>query len=483
MFRNLVMSDILSFFSDQKKSSADIEAALLDMKSNDLPWATGKVFAYVYEPAPDAYALIKKAYMLFLTENGLDPTAFSSLLKMEQEVIGTAIQLLNGDDKSAGNFTFGGTESIILAIKTARDFARDKYPEKTKPNIVLPVTAHAAFFKACHYLCVEAKIIPVNEETFTPSMTDYENAIDENTLMLVGSSPSYAHGVIDPIEEIAALAKSKNLLCHVDACVGGMYLPFAKALGYDIPNFDFSVEGVTSISMDFHKYGYTAKGASCILHKDRALRKYQIYTCSEWSGYSLVNPTVMSSKTGGSLAACWANLSFLGFDGFRTIVEETQGAKTKVADAIQKNKHLKLLGNPVMNMIAFGSNSIDLFALAAKMKEKGWYIQLQFKHGISPTNIHLSINQANVPHIDAFISDLTEIVEDLANSETHTALPFPQEFLDSLTPEMVNQLKESLGVADGEAPVDLTLINRILDAASPATRDMILKEFVNGLFR
>jgi sphinganine-1-phosphate aldolase len=170
------------FFSESSPNSSEIEKSLHDLKTNDLPWESGKVMAYVYEPDPEAYALIKKAYMMFLTENGLDPTAFSSLLKMEQDVIDIAIELLGGDKNSAGNFTFGGTESIMLAVKSARDFIREKHPENTKPNIVLPVTAHAAFFKACHYLCVEAKVIEVDEESFLPSISDYEKVIDEHTI-------------------------------------------------------------------------------------------------------------------------------------------------------------------------------------------------------------------------------------------------------------------------------------------------------------
>ncbi len=471
------------FFNPNRPTSGDVEQSLKELKANDLPWKTGKVLAYVYEPDPEAYALIQKAYMMFLTENGLDPTAFSSLLKMEQEVIDIAINLLGGNEQSAGNFTFGGTESIILAVKAARDYAKEKYPHIQQPNIVMPVTTHAAFFKACHYLSVDPKVIEVNDKTFTPDVRDYENAIDENTILLVGSAPSYAHGVIDPIEDIAALARSKNILFHVDACVGGMYLPFAKNLGYDIPKFDFSIEGVTSMSMDFHKYGYTAKGASCVLYKDRELRKYQIYTCSEWSGYSIVNATVLSSKTGGSLAACWANLQFLGATGYEKIVEQTQSAKMRIVDAITSIPSLSLLGNPVMNMVAFASDTIDLFALTGMMKERGWYIQLQFKHGISPTNIHLSINQANVPHIQQFIDDLKSCVLELERSGSTAAIPFPEKLLASLTPEMVNQLKGSLGVGDGEAPDDLTMVNRILDASPPHIRDMILKEFVNGMFR
>ncbi|MGK0389975.1 MAG: sphinganine-1-phosphate aldolase, partial [Maribacter sp.] len=217
--------------------------------------------------------------------------------------------------------------------------------------------------------------------------------------------------------------------------------------------------------------------------KERELRKYQIYTCSDWSGYSVVNATVMSSKTGGSLAACWANFQFLGVKGYEEIVRGTQSAKLKVEEAIKGIAALRLLGKPVMNMIAFSSEKIDLFSLVNLMKAKGWYIQLQFKHGISPTNIHLSINQANVVHIDTFIDDLQTCVKELESSTVNTSLPFTDELLASLTPEMVNQLKGALGVSDGEAPDDLTMVNRILDAAPPHIRDMILREFVNGMFR
>ncbi len=472
-----------NFFEQERPSSFEVIQLLEQLKKNDIPWKSGRVMAYVYEPEPEAYALIQKAYMMFLTENGLDPTAFSSLLKMEQEVIDAALQLVGGTEQSAGNFTFGGTESIILAVKAARDYARDMYPHIKQPNIVLAETGHAAFFKACHYLCLETKVIPVDAETFTPNPEDYRNAIDENTVMVVASTPSYAHGVIDPVEDIAKIAKEKGVLCHVDACVGGMYLPFAKRAGFDIPNFDFTVDGVTSISMDFHKYGYTAKGASAILYKDRELRKYQIYTCSSWSGYSVVNPTVLSSKTGGSLAACWANMNFIGAKGFEEIVKETETAKGKVVDAIKNMKGIRLLGKPIMNMVAFAGDGVDLFSLSKRMNDMGWYIQLQFKAGISPTNIHLSINRANVPHIDAFIEDLGKVVQDLLDNPPNDALPFPAEMLEGITPEMVQQLKTVLGVGDGEAPSDLTMVNRILDAVSPAKRDMILREFVNGLFR
>lgn len=471
-----------NFFDKDRPSSADIMQSLRALKSGDIPLQTGKTMAYVYEPSPEAYQLQREAYTEYLTENGIDPTAFQSVLKLEHDVIGLALDLLGGDEASAGNFTFGGTESIMLAIKSARDYAREHRAEITRPNIVLPVTAHAAFFKACHYLCVDPVVVPVDKDTFVPEMSSIEDAIDSNTIMLIASAPSYTHGVMDPVSDIAALAQRKGLLCHVDACVGGFYLPFARMAGYDIPAFDLSVEGVTSISADFHKYGYTAKGASCILYKEKSLRKYQIYTCADWSGYAVVNPTVLSSKTSGSLAACWANFSSLGAKGYEEIVSQTQEARIKVENYLKQSEHYRVLGRPVMNMIAFTSDHIDLFNCVKMMKEKGWYIQLQFEHGISPTNIHLSVNRANVPFIDDFINDLTEVTALLVGQEK-SALPFPKEMLAQLTPEMLAQLKSGLGVGDGEVPEDMTLVSRLLNEAPPQIRAMMLQEFMNDLLR
>jgi len=200
------------------------------LKAHDIPWQTGKVLAYVYEPSPEAKQLVKDAYSLFLSENGLDPTAFPSLLKLEKDVVRMAATLLGGDEQATGNFTSGGTESIILAVKTARDRARAYKPHIQKPQLILPETAHAAFHKAGHYLGVEVVMVPVNKETFKVDAAVMEAAINENTILLVGSAPNYPFGVVDPIEDLATLAKKHDILLHVDCCVGGMYLPFAKGL-------------------------------------------------------------------------------------------------------------------------------------------------------------------------------------------------------------------------------------------------------------
>jgi sphinganine-1-phosphate aldolase len=186
--------------------------------------------------------------------------------------------------EASENFTSGGTESIMLALKTARDYMREKRPEITQAEVVLARTAHAAFFKACHYLDLKPVVVPVDEDTFKAIPEEMEKAITPQTILLVGSAPSYAHGVIDPIEEIAGLAKERDLLCHVDACMGGMYLPFLRKLGYELPLFDLSVPGVTSLSVDFHKLGYAAKGASAVLYNSSELRQYQLFCLCRLDG-------------------------------------------------------------------------------------------------------------------------------------------------------------------------------------------------------
>jgi len=402
-------------------TTEDILSQLKAMKSNDIPWDTGKVLAYVYEPKKETENLAKDAYKMYLIENGLDPTAFPSLLKLENDLIGMAKDLLGGgDERVVGNITSGGTESIILAVKTARDYFRAKRPEIKEPELIIAETAHAAFHKAGHYLGVKVVMVSVNKETFKVEPKVVEDAITENTIMIVGSAPSYAHGVIDPIEALAAMAKSRDILCHVDACVGGFYLPFAKMAGYDIPPFDFSVDGVTSMSADFHKYGYAIKGASCILQKNRDLRRYQIFACSSWPGYTIINPTVLSSKTGGPLAGAWATLNHIGKEGYIDIVKGCQVAAKLCIEGIAKIPELEVLGDPNTNLIAIASTDpkISIFAISDWMTKRNWHIQVQLASSCSKEALHLSVNRANVEHIPALLEQLKLAIAELKEKDS-----------------------------------------------------------------
>ncbi|MCH2021182.1 MAG: aspartate aminotransferase family protein [Saprospiraceae bacterium] len=461
---------------------------LLSMKGKDIAWQSGKVLAYVYEPTKETYSLTKEAYTMYLTENALDPTAFPSLLKLETELIAMAANLLGGDDETVGNFTSGGTESIILAVKTARDYCREHKPEITEPELIVGETAHAAFHKAGHYLGVKVVMLPVNKETFKVETEVFESAITKNTIMLVGSAPSYAHGVVDPISEIASLAKSKGLFCHVDACVGGMYLPFAKQAGFDIPPFDFSVDGVTSMSCDFHKYGYAAKGASCVLHKNRDLRKYQIFACSSWSGYTIINPTVLSSKTGGPMAGAWATLHHIGQDGYMKIVKETQKASLLIVEGIQEIPELKIMGDPIMNLVAIESvdPTVNVFAISDGMTARGWHIQVQLASRCASEALHLSINRANVPYIPELLKDLKEVINDIKKKEKPSMdidIKMFAPMLENMNSETFDNLAEMLGLGGEEGlPDELEFINNLINSLPAKHRNVLLKEFVNKMF-
>jgi glutamate/tyrosine decarboxylase-like PLP-dependent enzyme len=472
-------------------AAEEILSELKAMKSNDVPWETGKVLAYVYEPKKETENLAKDAYKMYLIENGLDPTAFPSLLKLENDLVGMAIDLLGGDEEVVGNVTSGGTESIILAVKTARDYFKDKHPEIKEPEIIVAETTHAAFHKAGHYLGVKVVMVPVNKKTFKMEPKLVEDALTSNTIMIVGSAPSYAHGVVDPIEELAAIAKSKGILCHVDACVGGFYLPFAHKAGYDVAPFDFSVDGVTSMSADFHKYGYAIKGASCILQKNRELRSYQIFACSSWSGYTIINPTVLSSKTGGPLAGAWATLNHIGQEGYIDIVKGCQEATKLCVEGIAEIPELEVLGSPDINLVAIASidPKINIFAISDWMTKRGWHIQVQLASSSSREALHLSINRANIAHIPELLGLFKTVIAELKEKESpemaiDAAMLAPM--FENMNAETFDNLAGMLGLdGSGEGaglPDELEMINNILNKLQPEQRNVLLTEFMNKLF-
>src|SRR6266508_680020 len=395
----------------QGLSKEEILNTLQAFKARDMDWKAGKVWCYVYSPGEDPAEVTREAYLSFLSENGLDPTVCPSLLKLETDVVRATINLLRGASNAVGHLTTGGTESIILAVKTARDRARAQHPEITQPEMVLPRTAHAAFHKAAHYLFVKPILVDIDPQTFKVRAEDVRAAITPNTILLVASAPSYSQGVVDPIAEIGKIAQEKNLLLHVDACVGGLHLSFMRKLGYDVPDFDFTVAGVTSISTDLHKYGYAAKGCSVIMYRSKDIRKYQIFACTETTGYTLINPTVLSSKTGGPMAGAWAILNFLGEEGYKKIIKEVQEATKKLMAGINAIDGLRILGEPAMCMFSFKSDVINVYQLADEMSKRGWYIQGQFSTPLTPRNLHISVSQGTIHNVDALLKDLRECVK------------------------------------------------------------------------
>ncbi|MBX3023714.1 aspartate aminotransferase family protein [bacterium] len=455
-------------------------------RADDVSWRSGRTWAYVYDPGAEAEAVIKQAYTMYLSENGLDPTAFPSMLRLENALVGMGAAHLNATPGVVGNFTSGGTESIILAVKTARDHARAHRPQITAPEIVLPVTAHAAFHKACHYLDVRPVLVEVDATTFKADAEAMRRAITPNTILLVGSAVSYAHGVVDPIPALAALAQEHGLLLHVDACMGGFLLPYFRRLGVDVPPFDFSVPGVTSISMDLHKYAFAAKGASLILYRDKELRRHQIYACGQWTGYSIVNPTVQSTKSGGPLAAAWAVLHFFGDEGYLALARQALEATQAIVAAIDAMPDLRLLGRPQMNLIAFTSDTVNVFHIIDEMKTRGWYIQPQLGFHGSKENIHLSVNPASARWVEPFLADLracTAIARTLPSGAIAAGIrdAFATVRPDQVTPEMLEQMLAMAGAGGNALPGRMAEINEVLNALPPQLTERLLTEYMNLL--
>ena len=457
-------------------------------RAGDMNWRDGRTWAYVYDPGPEAEEVIKQAYMMFLTENALDPTVFPSALRFENELVAMATAHLNGDDEVVGNFTSGGTESIMLAVKTARDYFRARRPEIREPEIILPVTAHAAFQKAAHYLCLKPVLVPVDPVTFKADPEAIRQAITPNSILLAGSAVSYAHGVVDPIRELGEIALEHGLLLHVDACMGGFLLPYFRRLGAPVPDFDFSVPGVTSISMDFHKYAFAAKGASVVLYRNKELRRHQIYTCAQWTGYTVVNPTIQSTKSAGPLAAAWAVLHFIGDDGYLEIARQVMDATRRIADAIDEMEDLRLLGRPEMNLVAFTSDTVSVFHLIDEMKARAWYVQPQLDFRGSKENIHLSVNPASVKWVDALLADLRVCVEKAKMMEPGEVASTVRDAFSSIDPssfteETFSQMLGFAGIQGGSLPERMAGINDILNALPAQLREKLVTEFMNELLK
>ena len=474
-------------FSKSGMSRTDVFSRLEGFRQNDVAWQDGRVFGYIFDPGQAVQDVAKQAYAMFLSENGLDFTVFQSLLKLEKELAAIGRSHLRGDSDVVGNFTSGGTESILLAVKAARDYYRSVRPEIRSPEIILPTTAHAAFHKAGHYLDVKVVLVSVNAKTFRADPAAIAAAITPNTIMLVGSAPSYSHGVVDPIAALGRLALDHGLWLHTDACMGGFVLPYFRRLGVTVPDFDFQVPGVSSISMDLHKYAYTPKGASLVLYRHKDLRKHQLFACSHWIGYTIVNNAVQSSKSGGPMAAAWAVLNTIGDDGYLEIARKKLDATRKIVAGIGAIDGLRLLAHPDMCLISFTVNHGSVFHLVDEMNARGWYIQPALSFDNSPAHIHLSINASNVGREDAFLVDLRECVAmagakppgDLVNlvkgdlkGMDLTCLP-EKDMLDMLA---------LAGIRAEGLPDRMAEINDVLDALPAGAREKFLITFVNNLF-
>ncbi|CAN5292295.1 aminotransferase class V-fold PLP-dependent enzyme [soil metagenome] len=475
----------------------DVAARLRTLQAGDLPVHGGRILAYVYDSGlTEVDRIAREAVASFAGSNGLDPTAFPSLLQMENDLVAFAAGLLDAPSSVVGTITSGGTESVLLAVQTARD-AR---PDISRPAMVLPSTAHAAFHKAAHYFGVEARVVDV-DAGFRADPEAMRAAVDDRTVLMVASAPSYAHGVVDPVREIAAVAAERGLRCHVDACIGGWVLPYARRSGRAVPDWTFEVEGVTSISVDLHKYAYAPKGASLLLHRSPELRRAQYFASAAWPGYTMLNSTMQSTRSGGPVAGAWATVQSIGDAGYRRLADEVFAAVDEIAAGVSDIAGIEVLVKPDSTLLALVTNAdCDPFTICDEMAERGFFVQPQLSYAGLPATLHLSVSAATLPHVG-------ELLEALAASATAALAAGPvvvdagvAAYVAALDPaeigaEEFDGLLAAAGlISEGgpgdtggteglELPTRMAEVNALLDLAAPALREAVLVAFLDRLQR
>ncbi len=377
-----------------------------ELHKGDANWKDGRTWSLVYYAGEEHTKFLKDAYCTFFSENGLSPLAFPSLKKFENEVISMTGDMLGGDENVTGSMTSGGTESILMAVKTHRQWYRATHPEIKQPEMILPESSHPAFMKAAHYFDVKPVRTPVRDD-FRADIDAARAAINDNTILMVGSAPSYPYGMIDPIAEMSEIALERGIGLHVDACLGGFMLPFVRKAGYPVPDFDFSLPGVTSISADVHKYGFAAKGASTVMYRSREIRRYQFFVFSDWCGGIYASPTMAGTRPGGGIAAAWAAMMAMGQDGYLNSAKRTMETTRALMDGVRAIPGLYVLGKPDMTVFAFSSEEVNMFAVGDAMEERGWHLDRQ----PSPDSLHVMVTLTHDRVVDQFLKDLKDSVE------------------------------------------------------------------------
>lgn len=473
----------------------DVLAELTRIRAQDPPTHGGRVLSYVYDHGrPELDRLVADAAGQFLPVNGLDPTTYASVARLERDLVAFTRSVLHGDGEVAGSVTSGGTESCLLAVKSARDVFVADVPDG-EPVMVLPTTAHPAFRKAAHYLRVGIREVPVDVATGTPAPSAVLAAVEELThaghppALVVLSAPSYPFGVVDPIAELAPLLATRGVAVHVDACIGGWLLPWWPQ---ELPAWDFTVAGVTSISTDLHKYGYAPKGASVVLYRGRERHRAQYFATASWPGYPVVNPTVLGSRSATALAAAWAVTQTLGTEGYAELVSRTARATAELTIAVEGIEGLAVYGAPDSALLALVADPavpaharVDPFLLVDRVRERGFLLQAQpaltQRDGtVLPRSAHLTIT----PVTEDIVEELTAALRSAAAATRGVPPPVAEPALvgevarDGLPAELAPVMATLEALDRDTAPAALTaLLAAVIDpdlappaGAGPAPR-------------
>ena len=388
----------------------ELQSQLSEAGKNDVDWRNGRVPMFIHYAGDDVLEVAKQAYLMYFSENGLGLRAFGSLAQFEREVVEMGLGLLHGGEGTRGAMTTGGTESIFLAVKAARDLALKRRPGIGRPQIVMASSAHPAFDKAAHFMGLQPVRTPLRAD-FCADPDAIAAAITPDTVMVVGSVPAFPHGVVDPIDQIAAVARARGVWMHVDACVGGYFAPFAQQLGVALPDWDFAVPGVTSISADLHKYGYAAKGASTLFFRDAESFAGMGWTFDNWPRGQYFTHTLVGTRAGGAIAAAWAVMKYLGVDGYQRITQRVLATRRALQHGAAE-LGLPTLGDPRLSILAYGSPAHDIAGIAKALAARGWVPGLV----TNPAGLHHMFNLTHEPVVGRYLDDLAAAMKEAGRS-------------------------------------------------------------------
>lgn len=463
---------------DEGMPASAVAAALSDLRADDPPIRGGKVLSYVYDAGvAEASEAGLHALAAFGEVNALDPTTFPSVARIENDLVGWGLDLMRAPAEAAGVVSSGGTESCILAVLAAREKWRRQGGEGT-PSIVAADTVHPAFHKAAHLLGLAVRTIPVNRGTLTLRGADVAETLRESSAdvaLVVVSAPSYPYGVVDDVAGVARVAAERGIPCHVDACIGGFSLAYARLDGAMVAPMDFTVPGVASVAFDLHKYGFSPKGASLLLFRDTDYRSGIYYAFSAWPGYPVVNTTLQSTKSAGPMAAGWAVAHALGHEGYRQALRRAREATERIVAAIDAIPGMQVLGTPETSLIALTAADdapVDPFRIADAMRGRGWTLQPQPSMGDLPRTLHLTVQPVSLDSVDHFIADLQ------ASAAEVRGLPWVDvsHNIEEAFADMPD-LTSGKGLPEVMAPV-----HALIDALPPEIRDPALSAIFSALF-
>jgi len=463
---------------EQGLDASAIASRLADLRADDPPVHGGRVLAYVYDAGmPEATNAALDALAGFGEVNALDPTTFPSVARLENDLVGWGLDMMRAAADAVGLVSSGGTESCILAVLAARERWAAAHPDG-RPVLVMADTVHSAFHKAAHLLGFDVRTILVDRASFCLTGESVRRALDElggRAALVVASAPSYAHGVVDDVPGIAAAALEHGILCHVDSCIGGVTLAYARLNGEAVPPMDFTVPGVSSISLDLHKYGFAPKGVSLLLFADAAYRMGTYFAFSAWPGYPVVNTTLQSTKSAGPMAAAWAMAQALGDSGYRTAVRDARAATLRIVAAIDQIPGIGVVARPDTTLIAIAAGpdrSVDPFRLADAMRARGWSLQPQPSCADLPRTLHLTVQPVSLATVGQFTADLAAAANEVRD------MPW----ID-VSQDLEGALANLPDLTSGNGlPDEMAGVHALIDALPPEVRDPALLAIFSTLF-